>query len=127
MAEVAGTKQDLIKYPRASILCETNGKHDWLQTGELIQVGMAWRIIDAPIVGDGTTSDEAPSGNDPALQALLSKLGTLDGNALLIKSSSENIHAEPTAPKKANCLPGPKRDDPSLRPVKLTMYFPFNE
>jgi hypothetical protein len=78
-ADTAGTKQDLITYRRASILCETNGKHDWLQTGELIQVGLAWRIIDAPSVGDGVGED-APSGNDPALQALLSQLGTLDAH-----------------------------------------------
>jgi hypothetical protein len=78
-ADSAGTKQDLIKYQRASILCETNGKHDWLQTGELIQVGSAWRIIDAPAVGDGA-SDDAPAANDPALQALLSQLGALDAH-----------------------------------------------
>lgn len=76
-ADTAGTKQDLLTYRRASILCETNGKHDWLQTGEMIQVGSAWRIIDAPTVGDGTGEDTA-SGNDPALQALLSQLGNLD-------------------------------------------------
>src|SRR5207248_10298973 len=91
LAEAAGTKQDLIKYQRASILCETNGKHDWLQTGELIQVGLAWRIIDAPAVGDGA-GDEAPSGNDPALQALLSQLGALDANP---PKASDNGGANP--------------------------------
>jgi hypothetical protein len=79
LADNAGTKHDVIHYARASVLCETGGKHDWLQTGELIQVGLAWRIVDAPTVGDGA-SDDAPSGNDPALQGLLSQLGTLDAH-----------------------------------------------
>ena len=79
LAENAGTKHDLIRYARASILCETGGKNDWLQTGELIQVGSAWRIIDAPSIGDGV-GEEAPSGNDPALQGLLSQLGSLDAH-----------------------------------------------
>jgi hypothetical protein len=78
-ADTYGAKQDVIKYARASILCETEGKHDWLQTGEMIKVGLAWRIIDAPTVGDGTGEDTA-SGNDPALQALLSQLGALDAH-----------------------------------------------
>lgn len=86
LAETTGAKQDLIKYSRASILCETNGKNDWLQTGELIQVGLAWRIIDAPTVGDGA-GDEPSSGNDPALQALLTQLGTLDANPPKVSDS----------------------------------------
>jgi Thioredoxin-like len=72
-----GAKQDIIKYARATILCETDGKHDWIQTGEMIKLGLAWRIIDAPTAGDGT-SEEAPSGGDPELQALLTQLGALD-------------------------------------------------
>jgi hypothetical protein len=78
-ADTYGTKQDVIRYARGTILCETEGKHDWLQTGEMIKLGLVWRIIDAPTVGDGI-GDDAPSGNDPALQALLSELGTLDAN-----------------------------------------------
>jgi hypothetical protein len=72
-----GAKQDIIKYARAAILCETDGKHDWIQTGEMIKLGLAWRIIDAPTAGDGT-SEDAPSAGDPELQALLTQLGSLD-------------------------------------------------
>ncbi len=79
-ADTLGTKQDLIKYARGTILCETNGKNDWLQTGEMIKFGLAWRIIDAPTVGDG--SNEAGSGPiDPALQALLDQLRDHDAKA----------------------------------------------
>jgi hypothetical protein len=76
-ADTYGAKQDVIKYPRATILCETEGKHDWIQTGEMTKIGLAWRILSAPTAGDATGED-ASSGTDPALQALLTQLGALD-------------------------------------------------
>jgi hypothetical protein len=78
-ADVAGTKQDLIRYARAMFLCETNGKHDWIQLGQLIKVGLAWRITDAPTAGDGGGDSQA-SSVDPALQGLLEQLRELDKN-----------------------------------------------
>jgi hypothetical protein len=79
-AETLGTKQDLIKHQRGTILCETDGKNDWIQTGELIQVGLAWRIIDAPVAGDGASDGSTP-GIDPALQALLDQLREHDAKS----------------------------------------------
>jgi hypothetical protein len=77
--DAQGTKYDIIKYPRATILCETAGKHDWLQTGEMIRIGVAWRIVDAPGVGDGSESTGSPM--DPALQAQLDQLRELDAKS----------------------------------------------
>ncbi|HLN27642.1 MAG TPA: thioredoxin-like domain-containing protein [Gemmataceae bacterium] len=79
-AETLGNKQDVIKYARGTILCETNGKNDWIQTGELIKVGLAWRIIDAPTIGDGM-GDLGATPTDPAVQALLDQLRDLDARA----------------------------------------------
>jgi hypothetical protein len=62
-------------------LYENSGKHDWLQTGEMIQVGLAWRIIDAPIAGDSPANEGGSSPSDPALQALLEELRQLDVTA----------------------------------------------
>ena len=54
-AETLGSKQDLVHYRHATILYQdgdgANAKHNWLQTGELIQVGRAWRIVAAPVPG----------------------------------------------------------------------------
>jgi hypothetical protein len=75
-ADQVGGRQDVVKYVKASILYENNGKADFLQTGELIQVGPAWRVIDAPAPGDASEVAQAPT--DPALQGLLDKLRELD-------------------------------------------------
>ncbi|GIW81753.1 MAG: thioredoxin [Gemmatales bacterium] len=74
-ADQAGTTRDLIKYVHAAILYEHKGKHDFLQLGEMIQVGLAWRIIDAP--GD---EQDIPTVN-PELQKLLDQLRELDASA----------------------------------------------
>jgi len=43
---------DLIHYPSRPILYEVGGvaksTHDWVQTGEMIQVGLKWRLADGP-------------------------------------------------------------------------------
>jgi hypothetical protein len=76
-----GMKRDLIKYTRSAILYEQGGKHDWLQTGEMIQVGLAWRLVEAPSPGlpeSGPDGSAPPGAGDPALQPLLNELGELD-------------------------------------------------
>jgi hypothetical protein len=79
-AEQAGTREDLIKITRGTIMLETAGKQEWLQTGEMILVGQAWRIIDAPAIGDGN-GDTGSGPIDPALQALLDQLKEHDAHA----------------------------------------------
>jgi hypothetical protein len=78
--DTSGAKQDLIRYARGTILCETNGKHDWIQTGPMIKVGLAWRISDAPVAGDGS-ADSPVAAVDPALQGLLDQLRDHDAKA----------------------------------------------
>ncbi len=62
-ADVLGAKADLTHYQRATILYQDVAgkapKHDWLQTGELIQVGKAWRIVSAPVPGVDVAADVA--------------------------------------------------------------------
>jgi hypothetical protein len=74
-ADQNGLKQDVIKYQKAAVLYETSGKHDWLPIGEIIQVGPAWRIIEAPTLS-GPGGDVAAT--DPEVQKLLEELGKLD-------------------------------------------------
>jgi hypothetical protein len=78
--EAAAAKPDLIRYPRATLLCETNGKHDWIQLGQLIKMGLAWRLTDAPTAGD-EGGNAVVSAVDPALQGLLDQLRDHDAKA----------------------------------------------
>lgn len=83
LAETAGGKpgatQDVVRHPRGLILYETAGKSEWLQAGEMIQVGLAWRITEAPAPGEGQETAGMPALN-PELQALLERLRDHDKN-----------------------------------------------
>src|SRR5262249_19812898 len=55
-ADVAGSDHDLYRYPNRTIRCDYGDKkHEWFQTGEMVQVGIgggAWRLISGPSLGD---------------------------------------------------------------------------
>ena len=71
-----------MRYRHATILYQEGdgekAKHNWLQTGELIQVGKAWRIIQAPVPGieqvrDTVNDDKAisiPTGGEKLVEQL---------------------------------------------------------
>lgn len=73
-----GYTQDVIKYVHATLLYENAGKHDFIQLGDMVLVGKAWRLTEAPALGD-----EAPAAQqaDPELQKLLDELRNLDAKA----------------------------------------------
>ena len=88
-AELTGSRYDLVKHTRGTILYDTGaGGSDWLQTGEMIQVGSAWRLVSAPVQGatapeTGPGSKNGPSdlADNPELQKLIEKLTEHDKHA----------------------------------------------
>lgn len=79
---VNGSRVDLVSHPRGAILYDVNGNNDWLQTGMMVQVGKAWRLVAAPVPGHSV--DQAPTtasgGAQPneKLQKLLADLSDHD-------------------------------------------------
>ncbi len=89
-ADALKIDHDLLTYPSRAILYETaDKKHDWLQTGEMMQVGLAWRLLDLPNdrepegIADGGKKPLPTAGlpNDPEVQKLLEALGQLDASS----------------------------------------------
>jgi peroxiredoxin len=84
-AEATGGKYDLIGYRSGTIVYEANGKADFVQTGEMIQVRGAWRLIGGPAPGHdmeslGQRTPGQISIND-VMKPLIDELGELDKNA----------------------------------------------
>jgi thiol-disulfide isomerase/thioredoxin len=73
----AGTT-DYTAYKNGTILIEDGGKNPLLQTGELVSVGRAWKVVDGPAAGGAPT--EAPAGPlvEPQLKEWVEKLNDLD-------------------------------------------------
>lgn len=90
--DTTGMKQDLIRYKTGTILYEIGGKTDWMQTGEMIQIGLAWRITDAPAPGqsapifEGGDNAAETTPIDPSIQPLLNELSELDKKAPRVDS-----------------------------------------
>src|SRR5262249_10289394 len=79
-AEDGSSRLDLIHHTGGTIVYEGGGKSDWLQTGEMIQVGAAWRLTAAPSQG---VAEQPPPGSstvstDPKLQKLIDELTEMD-------------------------------------------------
>jgi thiol-disulfide isomerase/thioredoxin len=67
-ADALGSKADLVRHKSGTILYSDGEKtHDFLQTGELIQVGRAWKIIEAPVPGTATTATPTPNSSEVAI------------------------------------------------------------
>ncbi|HEY1379013.1 MAG TPA: thioredoxin-like domain-containing protein, partial [Gemmataceae bacterium] len=86
-AEQIGGKFDLVRYPSGTILYQVGEKdHDWLQTGEMVQVGRAWRLVAGPTPGHAVSVPASAGGeaanvidfSDEELKGLIDKLQTLD-------------------------------------------------
>jgi thiol-disulfide isomerase/thioredoxin len=87
-AEQTGSHYDIVKHARGTILYDTGaGNSDWLQTGEMIQVGTAWKLVSAPVPGANSPEPTAGSkgisnlDENPELQKLIEKLTELDKQA----------------------------------------------
>jgi hypothetical protein len=89
-SDQTGARADVLKYTHGTILYEVAGGNDWLQTGEMIQVGAAWRLVGAPVPGpasteDGSSGDGArPMGSkidSPELKRLIDELTAMEQRA----------------------------------------------
>jgi thiol-disulfide isomerase/thioredoxin len=73
-ADAIGSKQDLFKHARGTVLYELNGKHEFITTGEMMLVGNAWRLLE--VAGDAT--EENKEAQSPKLKEALEALRKLD-------------------------------------------------
>lgn len=77
-------REDYTAYKNGTVLIEDGGKGVALQTGELVQIGRTWKLVDGPSAGAAT--QQASTGGDgapvpPEIQPLVEKLNELDKQA----------------------------------------------
>ena len=113
-ADAVGSKYDLIRQPRGTVVYEAAGKSDWMHIGELVKVGEAWRLIDGPTHG-ASAIDQAPppSGgtpvaNTPAMQKSYSPVVTIQ--TLFISRTSVEPTWWPAKPGRPAGTPQPSTE-----------------
>lgn len=89
-ADTTGWKQDVVIHARAMVLCETNAKTEYIQLGDIIQVGDTWKLKDAPTTLESAVNNSLMAGNSPQaapavedgpMQKVLKELADLDAKA----------------------------------------------
>ncbi|WP_437191164.1 redoxin domain-containing protein [Planctomicrobium sp. SH527] len=106
-ADPSKTKTDLLVYENVMAIIETGGETGFVQIGEMVRVGDAWKLTQVPSPLDGTNLEVAeggiliqPSlhgaagmaeGLSPKLKQLLDQLGELDAKAPQAQSTVEDI------------------------------------
>jgi hypothetical protein len=71
---------ETIKFPSRAVRYLAGDKHHWLHTGEMIQVGMVWRLVDVPTDKENVLEPQGGTvvKNDPKLEKALNDLASLD-------------------------------------------------
>lgn len=87
-ADSFGGREDYTAYKNGTVLIEDEGKGHALQTGEVVQIGRAWKLVDGPSAGaaqavaPGGMPENAIGGIVTAeIKELVDKLNDLDKNA----------------------------------------------
>ncbi len=89
-ADAFGGKDDLVVHKNATILIQDGKEMKFLQTGELVMIGRAWKAIDGPSAGSEAVAGGSATGNanDPviteAIKADVAELDKLDRSAVNI-------------------------------------------
>ena len=74
-------REDYTAHKNGTVLVEDGGKTSFVQTGEMVQVGRAWKLIDGPAAGAaGTGGNEGPVV-EPQIKELVDRLNELDKTA----------------------------------------------
>jgi hypothetical protein len=83
-ADAFGGRDDLVVHKNGTILIQDGDKTHFLQTGEMVLVGRAWKLVEGPSAGPGGVAAEVnPAGPviDDKIMADVTELDSLDKNA----------------------------------------------
>jgi thiol-disulfide isomerase/thioredoxin len=112
-AGTGGSTQDVVIIDNASALVETDGKHEQVSLGTLVEVGDTWKLIAAPTIGaqaeqPGGLLAQAPNPQNPnaangaptaEMQQLMSDLEKLDTESASLPEDKQAANVEARAEK----------------------------
>jgi thiol-disulfide isomerase/thioredoxin len=78
-ADALQTRDDLVVHKNGTVLVQDGKENKFLQTGELIQIGRAWKLVDGPSASEGNGGLGGPPLNK-AIEEQVKQLNDLDAN-----------------------------------------------
>ncbi|HEY2911021.1 MAG TPA: redoxin domain-containing protein, partial [Gemmataceae bacterium] len=95
-ADSFGGRDDRIVHKNCTILIQDGKETKFLQTGELIQIGRAWKVVEGPTAGPGgvdPTSGTAVAGDPPIvtddIREFVAQLDALDKSVPMIAADKQ--------------------------------------
>lgn len=87
-------REDYTAYKNGTVFVEDGGKGVPLQTGEVVQVGRAWKLVDGPSAGAAVQQVNAGGGTDgapvpPEIQPLVAELNEHDKKGIGLNTPAE--------------------------------------
>jgi hypothetical protein len=76
-ADALGARDDLIVHKSGTILVQDGTQNKFMQTGEMVQIGRAWKLVDGPSIGGASVPDMVPALPE-GVRALVEMLNKLD-------------------------------------------------
>ena len=128
-ADQTGAKADIYRHTRATVLFESGKTNEWFQLGTMYLVGSAWKVVDAPSPGAGSTEvpdadgKSGPAGgigiDDPKLLKLVEELTDHDKKSVPTAAAGAVAHHLKRADILENIVAGakPEQRDPWIRQV----------
>lgn len=74
-------REDYTAHKNGTILVEDAGKTSFIQTGEMVQVGKAWKLVDGPSAGAAGAGGNDNPVVEPQIKDLVDQLNALDQKA----------------------------------------------
>ncbi len=110
-ADAVNSRYELIRQPRNTVIYEAAGKNDWMQTGEMVKLGDAWRLVEGPSQGASAVEQSPPAtgvssavSSNPKLQKKVDELTALDKNPPASGGSGPNPEVVKYNLKRADIL-----------------------
>ncbi|MBA4190068.1 MAG: hypothetical protein C0467_18950 [Planctomycetaceae bacterium] len=77
-ADAIGTREDLVFHKAGTVLVRDGANNKSMQTGEIVQVGRAWKLVDGPSVGVAEVSTGGSELLFDGIKDLVAQLNDLD-------------------------------------------------
>jgi hypothetical protein len=90
-ADAVGTREDLVFHKTGTVLVKDGAASKSFQTGEIVQVGRAWKLVDGPAVGSSESGGGGPlvfPGSEP----LIAELNKLDSALVGVEPAAIAAH-----------------------------------
>ena len=104
-ADAVGGGRDIYRHRSGTVLYQANGKADFIQTGEMVLVGRAWKLLESPVPGHAPIEERAgigPGAKDDGVVQVQEEIRPLLDKLREVDDSVKGVIGEPSVAVRYN-------------------------